>query len=1731
MASVNIPQVVTEGKASGAQVIDGSLRFDSRNGNILSRTPGSAGNRKTWTYSVWVKRDNKGTGAASNHCCLFSADSGSANDNQRMHMFLGAGNQDYIQHDLHSSSPRRSNAAFRDLTGWYHVCISLDTTTGGNDSVYSQIQWWINGKAITDQQGGWSTQNALTEDGDYGVNGNWLHYLGCNGAAGPGQFWDGRMSQATLVDGQRVGPSYFGYTDPLTGQWRPRKFEAGESTPNDGRVWSTMLTTSSGSINNAGNAFNGKTDDFANSSATDPVFTFTPTGGIKYRDSVRIWLRTAQHKARLNGGAYKFNTGAPTGGYWLTLDEGNGGGTITTIDAQYTSSSLTAINAIEVDGVILKDSTTTTTAFGTNGFYLPFDGNSPIGEDKSGNGNHWKPQNFGGSASIEKATGAFPILNTNGGVQASPAVFGSNVSSTVTVTVSNATGNNKYYLDSVLNPSLAFIRGATITFDTTDSSNNSHPFKLSSTNADSSGGTEYTDGVKYFINGSSVSGSDYVSNYATNSGGTGFRGIKWTIPHNVSTTYYYCTSHTGMGNNGRLTSSTDIHKADPYAWKCTLAIPFIGKGVIDLSGDLNCTTTSKTLAADNLTAEDPGEVHRDMFYGKVTKFTGDGSNNSRVTISSGAFGFGTGDFTIEFWANFTAVGDQGNRNARILTPQSESGTYIQILTSTGNATIQLNNLDIPSNQVQNKTRHFVFQRTGTTGELIVDGVLVDSGTENRDFPDVAYQIGRYDSTNGGMSAYMSDFRAYNGIQKYSTTGKSVGDPIFIPASPDPDILPDSPSGVSNKIKLTKIDQGSVAFNGLEGTKTNLLVPDSTDLDFGTGAFTIECYLYLNSYGNTGSYPSFISEYSTPGGSASWILRAKNNGKVIWYDGNNNESSENPMVLGKWLHVAAVREGTGSNQMKVYVDGKLHITVTDATNYASGNGIAIGSQDTDNTNTIDGFISNVRILKGTALYTSEFVPPNGELTNITNTKLLCCQSNKYPGHYTVCPTPGGINDGDIWSDSTLTITTAGTTETGTLGAVFNATTGTTGAVDSFGYLNGAFDFTWTPRAAIPYTNKVEVWTGYGGNVSLNGGSDVSTANNNWTELVSGSSGNITSIRFTTGSGGGWWSGVRVDDVMLVDPIFTNGKARSSSFNPITSNIDTVRGQEGAYCTINALDPGSLTVTNGKLTYTRGSNDWESKLGTLFMTAGGKWYYEVFLNTAEAGNNNAIVEIGMALPTFTQYANYLGTDTNSWAYQNNGASYGQAFHNNVQVTNYGRNAVAGDTLALSLDLSKGGSNGVLTFYKNGISMGPAFTNIDCTKDYLPAFSAYAAGKGTCNFGQKPFRFPPPEGFQPISSLTQRPDTVVALPSKVVGTTLYTGDDVDGRQIKLGHEADLVWVKGRNAAAGHLWQDTVRGPGQTVLATHSSALQTTETYGQISEFTKSGITVTSGSTGDENINYPDRTYVAWSWTAGGSKSTFNIDGAGHTTAAAAGLAASGNSWDSDPTGASIGTRQGFSIIKHSGTGSTGSLPHGLTQKPDMLITKAYGGTTGNWNVYTDLIDGSYDYMYFNDNAHKGDSSLSAFTSELFYYGYTTNDYIHYLWHSVPGLQKFGTFTGNSGVNFVQLDFKPAIIWVKRAIANSSSDTSTTNSAWTIMDSARIPFNGLTPNHLFSDWTAAEGKRGDGSGTSSLSDMTLESVANGFYLNGPASETNSNTGTFFYAAWAEEPQSNLFGASSTAR
>ena len=521
---------------SSAQVIDGSLKFVTGDKTHFQRTFAN-GNRKKWSWSGWVKYTVK-SGAHN----LFAAYNGSSYAQDDFIQFYINGNSGRVS-SYGSALLWSTEERLRD-TGWYHIVFSFDST---QDVANDRLKIYINGVLSTKASG-----NGFTQNDDYAINNSAnTHRIGTyNGTT---EILDGNLTQVYFIDGQAVGPGYFGFTDPLTNTWRPRKVKT--SGPNDGTTWSSVSTISSGGANGGNvltNGFNGSTSgafegDTSGATVTVPISTNIIRGGVRVYAAVTSSNPLVVVIKNGDTTVETINAGSSGGKYYGSSTYS---GAITSLVISRTGRA-PEFNAIEINGTMLIDGDRTN--FGSNGFYLPMDGNSPIGQDKSGIGNDFTPVNFGGSVSLDNpiVSGARPILNTTqGGTQAGVGYFGSKENKNITVTVASKTGGgNAYFFDGVERDSLEFFSGTTILFDTTDSSNDSHPFKLSSTNADSSGGTEYTDGVAYFVNGGQKNGTDYVNQYSSHS--SGFRGIKWTVPHNVSTTYYYCTVHPGMGNNGR----------------------------------------------------------------------------------------------------------------------------------------------------------------------------------------------------------------------------------------------------------------------------------------------------------------------------------------------------------------------------------------------------------------------------------------------------------------------------------------------------------------------------------------------------------------------------------------------------------------------------------------------------------------------------------------------------------------------------------------------------------------------------------------------------------------------------------------------------------------------------------------------------------------------------------------------------------------------------------------------------------------------------------------------------------------------------------------------------------------------------------------------------------------------------------------------------------------------------
>ena len=106
--------------------------------------------------------------------------------------------------------------------------------------------------------------------------------------------------------------------------------------------------------------------------------------------------------------------------------------------------------------------------------------------------------------------------------------------------------------------------------------------------------------------------------------------------------------------------------------------------------------------------------------------------------------------------------------------------------------------------------------------------------------------------------------------------------------------------------------------------------------------------------------------------------------------------------------------------------------------------------------------------------------------------------------------------------------------------------------------------------------------------------------------------------------------------------------------------------------------------------------------------------------------------------------------------------------------------------------------LRFYLNGVdqSVWLLILQVLVTRDYFPfsAGSSSTVFTYSVNFGQKPFKFPPPDGFQPLTSSTVRPDTVVPRPDQYMNTVIYTGTGAE-KVLDVGFKPDFSYFSIRN------------------------------------------------------------------------------------------------------------------------------------------------------------------------------------------------------------------------------------------------------------------------------------------------------------------------------------------------
>jgi len=871
----------------------------------------------------------------------------------------------------------------------------------------------------------------------------------------------------------------------------------------------------------------------------------------------------------------------------------------------------------------------------------------------------------------------------------------------------------------------------------------------------------------------------------------------------------------------------------------------------------------------------------------------------------------------------------------------------------------------------NKWMHIAVSRESGTSRLFLDGVLIDTQSDSYDIvPSSNLNIGAYNNGGLELNGFVQDARIYNGLAKYTQN--------FIPASTDPDILPDTPSGVSysSNVALVPSTDGAVAF---DGTNDTLSIADSADFDIGTGDFTFECFTY---YTKTGSYTGILSPQNY-----------SDNGLVIGTFATGNKLRiVNPTqidiigtsdISNKWVHIAVSRSGT---TLRGFVNGiqEISTTYSNSIDFADGGSAIVGNL-TAGGFYFQGFISNLRLIKGTALYTSNFTPPTAPLTSVANTKLLCCKSNSSATAFDVSP------------------------------------------------------------------------------------------------------GTITSVN-----------------------------AIASNFNPFTANINTQRGQESGYCTLNPLEVSStyITLSNGNLkteSVQGGSSYQECPLNIpVNFNNNNKWYVEFY---PEAVYSTYYPSIGISPETknFTSINVQGGDAGGGTAYMANGQKY-----NGASLTSYASSYTAGDTIGVAVDESAG----TITMYKNNISQGILASSLTGVQ-LITVTHTSVSGQSKCsvNCGQKPFKFPPPAGFQPLA-LANLPRPTIVRPDQYVGIVTYTGNSTDNRKITTGFKPDFVWIKSRSNSGAHALFDSIRGTAMldSQATSAESAFGSPPIGGYLNTFERDGFTLKNGSTNNTYVNESAYTYVAWAWKAGGNSNTFNINDIGYSTASAAGLTAG----TITPTGASVNTKSGFSILTHSGSGSTGTISHGLQKEPAFIITKIRtSGVTSSWQVYHQSL-GATKYITLDETAGAQTSSTrwndTTPTSSLISLGSNTAqsyNWVIYAWAEIPGFSKFGSYTGNNSTDgpVVITGFRPRWIMIKRIDA--------TGGQWSIWDTSRDTYNPSGTN-LWADSSEIE---------ATSSSYYIDVLSNGFKLRNTHVSRNASGVTYIYAAFAEAPTFNLYGAQSNAR
>lgn len=1669
--------------AQAITTIARSLRFNSADTAYLTFTNGVTSSRDMWTMSLWTKR-----GTLSSIQTLFSSDTVTADDR----IYFDA--SDRLAIDIAGTVRLVSTQVFRDPAAWYHILVQFDAA---NATAANKLKVFVNGEEITS----WTTntRSAIAAGTAKTSHSSIVQTFGRT-TFGATNYLNAYLADIYFVSGSLLGPTSFGELDSTTKAWQPIAYAGACGTNGYHLTFADNSNTTSATLGNDtcnNNDFTPTNFSVAAGAGNDSL-TDTPTNNYATGNPLQSGSGTFSN-GNLDNTATSYSTFFMDSGKWYWEVTANAAGvTAGAVTAAGAATTTAIANGItrgfrfDSDSGLLE-STTDGTSWGTVGSgltggrftyvtggsntynfgqrafaYTQPSGFSKLSSDNlaaptiSNPANYFSATSFTGSGAAQDISQEpYNVSYTTAGTY----TFTVPAFSSMTVKVYGAGGGGGGSGDSAGTCSVAGTTGNTggnSTFNATLIGNGGSGGTGGNTAAGTagasgtaSGGDTNSDG-----NGSAGGAAGTGCDFNGGAGGAGGLAIKTYGPGDLSpgstVTVVVGASATG-GSSGGGTST---------AGKVLITYTRGGSFTPDLVWIKDRTSANTHGIYDAVRAAAAGAS-----YGFLTN-----SSAASNFIGQGITAFGANGFTVGTNSNFntntnnyvswnwkedpvggfdivTYTGSGSNRTIAHSLSSAPEMMIIKNVDTTDSWAVYHRRITTPTTQ---------YLDLGSTAAQATDATVWNSTAPTSS----VFSVGTSSRTNTSGEQYVAYlFDEKDGFSKiggYTGTGNATEGP-FVFTGFKPKFIMIKRANSTGDWYIWDTARDTVNPASKEFIVTTASTEGSTaDLDFLSNGFKISATTAgYNTSGGAYVYAAFAEEPFQHYNKANGYTVAN----AVRFNGSTARLNRTPAAASDrttWTWSGWIKQSGISSRQVLFAAGPTTNGGNDYTEIAfnasgqiqlTGHGVTT----TYGRRTSSNFYRDpTRWMHVVVVYdTTAATGSDRAKVYVDGVQLTQFSSSTDP----TLSTQAYINSTQQHSIGYLYNFTASPGFLDGYLADIHFIDGIATTADAF----GAFDSNgvWQPKS---YTGT------YGTNGfhldfsnSADPGNDSSGLNNDWT---------ATNIATT-------------DNV-----------------------IDTPTNNFNVLNTLITDEPTG--IKNGGLRF-NGGNAFPSGTGSTLAVTSGKWYVETYYSSVGVGYDlvgwysaDYCTDGGNQADVFACiYANtHVPNDKGVGFYTSNTIEPHVRLDGTLIDSNptwFGPNMSDGNMVISLIDVdlkrvwfgiasTPGGAVTWIPTAGNPYSGGPgidvssvlttpvafgfAHGVTGTTPDWYPNFgqvkeSPYGANTYDAASGGY-FKYAPPSGYKALTSANIAAATITT-PENYFDTKTYTGTGASQSLSSLAFTPALVWLKDRTTANAHGIFDSVRALGALIpyLASNTTAAQIAISDG-LTAFASGGFSLGANAL----FNTANNNYISWMWKE-------------------------------DATA-------GFDIVSYTGTGANATVSHSLGGTPEFMMIKNYGAV-GAWTVWhKDLTTPTTQYMVLNTtalpvtDATMWNSTIPTATN--FSVGTNAavntaaNTYIAYLFKSVAGFSKIGSYTGNASADgaFVYTGFKPKFVMVKRMTGATGS--------WVMWDSSRNQYN-VVDGQIIAEANTAQ-----------TTVTAVDFVANGFKLRATTANFNA-AATYVYAAFAELP------------